>query len=47
MVKAEIESVIDSLLRGEIECSVHRHEDSLALALGMDEIRVQLGAKRS
>lgn len=44
MVRAEIEAVIDSLLRGETECPGHRHADSLALARWMDVIRERVGA---
>lgn len=44
MVKAEIEAAMDALAAGLTECPGHRHEDSLALARWMDEIRRQVGS---
>lgn len=45
MVKAEIDAVHESLDQGKIECSFHRHHDSIRLAEVMDEVRHQLGSQ--
>jgi len=44
MVRAEIEAVMEALRQGETECPEHAHEDTLALARWMDEIRCQIGS---
>ena len=38
MVRAEIEAVMDSLDRGELECPAHSHADSCRLAVLMEEV---------
>jgi len=42
MVRAEIEAVMDSIDRGEIECPGHSHADSCRLAALMDEVIAQV-----
>lgn len=44
MVRSEIEAVMEALREGRGECPGHSHEDSIALARWMDEVRHQVGS---